>query len=149
MKLLSCTSSCQSIHFRVETPHPLLTRWQSPPERTSWMKTAGPSGRLEPPPIVIPRLQERATEINWMTPSPGWLKNANTCRENYFHRMRNIWCGNTVDTVFYLRERIRGPLLLYAFWDPAGLNSNGLWERDEEPDDVLSRYWLPFQLAGK
>lgn len=44
--------------------------------------------------------------------------------------------------MFYLRERIRGPLL-YTFWDPAGLSSNGLWERDEEPDDVLSSGLLP------
>lgn len=39
----------------------------------------------------------------------------------------------------YLRERSMGPLLLYILWEPAGLNSKGLWERDEEPDDVLSR----------
>lgn len=51
-----------------------LTRWQSPPDSTSWMKTAGPSVLLEPPPMVIPRLQERAIDISWITPSPGWLK---------------------------------------------------------------------------
>lgn len=38
-----------------------------------------------------------------------------------------------------LRERSMGPLLLYVFWDPAGLSSKGLWERDEDPDDVLSK----------
>lgn len=39
----------------------------------------------------------------------------------------------------YLRERSMGPLPLYMFWEPAGLNNKGLWERDEDPDDVLSR----------
>lgn len=29
--------------------------------------------------------------------------------------------------------------LLYMFWEPPGLNNKGLWERDEEPDDVLSK----------
>lgn len=38
-----------------------------------------------------------------------------------------------------LRERSIGPLLLYMFWEPAGLSSKGLWERDEDPDDVLSK----------
>lgn len=51
-----------------------LTRWQSPPESTSWIKTAGPSGLLEPPPMVMPKLLERATEMSWITPSPGWLR---------------------------------------------------------------------------
>lgn len=51
-----------------------LTRWQSPPDSTSWMKTAGPSGLLEPPPMVMPKLLDRATEMSWITPSPGWLK---------------------------------------------------------------------------
>lgn len=51
-----------------------LTRWQSPPESTSWMKTAGPSGLLDPPPIVMPKLLDRATVMSWITPSPGWLR---------------------------------------------------------------------------
>lgn len=38
-----------------------------------------------------------------------------------------------------LRDRSMGPLLLYMFWEPAGLSSKGLWERDEDPDDVLSK----------
>lgn len=53
---------------------PCLTLWQSPPDSTSWMNTAGPSGLLEPPPIVIPKLLDRATEMSWITPSPGWLR---------------------------------------------------------------------------
>lgn len=52
----------------------LLTRWQSPPDSTSWMKTAGPSGLLDPPPMVMPKLLDRATEMSWITPSPGWLR---------------------------------------------------------------------------
>ena len=44
---------------------------------------------------------------------------------------------------WYLRERISAPLLAYAFWDPAGLRSSGLWDRDEEPDDVLSSGLVP------
>lgn len=38
-----------------------------------------------------------------------------------------------------LRERSMGPLLLYMFWEPAGLSSKGLWEREEDPDEVLSK----------
>ena len=200
-----------------------LTRWQSPPDSTSWMKTAGPSGLLEPPPMVIPKLLDRATEISWITPSPGWLRT-----QRHINKHVNLWsngnrlhlcewrhniyyvcmelvpwfvqnkksaemilsqakgayfalhcwpeqigckstkqllckcgysasCPQFADLPFlmtgeqshgwykscknnsYLRERSMGPLLLYMFWDPAGLNNKGLWERDEEPDDVLSR----------
>lgn len=65
-----------SLHFRVylRLLSSFLTRWQSPPDRTSWMKTAGPSGLLEPPPMVMPKLPDRAIEISWITPSPGWLR---------------------------------------------------------------------------
>lgn len=49
-----------------------------------------------------------------------------------------MWCESCIDKS-YLRERSMGPLLLYMFCEPAGLNNKGLWERDEEPDDVLSR----------
>jgi len=27
-----------------------------------------------------------------------------------------------------------------GLWELAGLSSSGLWEREEEPEDVLSRY---------
>ena len=51
-------------------------------------------------------------------------------------------------TGVYLRERIRGPLVLYAFCDPAGLRSRGLWERDEDPEEVLSSCLLPVSIRG-
>ena len=34
-------------------------------------------------------------------------------------------------------------------WDPAGLSGRGLWERDEDPDDVLSRYLPAFSHRGQ
>lgn len=168
LKYLLCSSS-------------FLTRWQSPPESTSWMKTAGPSGLLEPPPMVMPRLLDRATEMSWITPSPGWLRTQRTYEHSEWSLMSRrgfvvgfvdpVWasglqickwvtsanvagaqvfvctttgepCGGWCESrqhISYLRERSMGPLLLYMFWEPAGLNNKGLWERDEDPDDVLSR----------
>lgn len=161
------------------------------------MKTAGPSGLLEPPPMVMPKLLDRATEMSWITPSPGWLKTQRhislqsqqrmclRLKIHYFSGSRSWvrgtplslhcwpflsrcdtnlqnswveckyllattcslwttgeqcggWCGSCKNKS-YLRERSMGPLLLYMFWEPAGLNNKGLWERDEDPDDVLSR----------
>lgn len=48
----------------------------------------------------------------------------------------------------HLRERIMGPPL-YMFWEFAGLSNNGLWDRDEEPDDVLSKRRPPLEKEQK
>jgi len=147
-----------------------LTLWQSPPDSTSWIKTAGPSGLLEPPPMVIPKLLDRATESSWITPSPGWLREQTNALKFFFKNekwntntnLKHSWNKLNLSSMFqyfdgcvdvslvltvssYLRERIMGPPLLYMFWELAGLSNNGLWDRDEDPDDVLSRYRPPFE----
>lgn len=57
------------------------------------MKTAGPSGRFEPPPMVMPKLLDRATERSWMTPSPGWLTTHRWMTSNRSCSRRSLFVG--------------------------------------------------------
>lgn len=101
-----------------------LTRWQSPPDSTSWIKTAGPSGLLDPPPMVMPKLLDRATEMSWITPSPGWLrthrhKDTQIFTSNFFRAKKKLDTGSALLTLsernvtFYPRQSAKRRAMLW------------------------------------